>query len=922
MISFNKVFFIIITIVIFWALIYNTYFTRSLTSFSEPYYQDSEAWVYNLAKNGSGTFDISNIETDSWTKVNYINVFDKVITYDSTLEIDNNIITLEKWLFIVNISELNNEYIIKWEWFSINTNWPTSLYIDNSWSRTNIFSLNSIVKLNLIDVNNDEVVNTLYLYPHEYLIFSPSKNKFIKNWDISLINKTLSLNYFGERIINDSVLNESFKNIFLSKADSKKITTVENIFIYLLDSNKKEKTILDSFKSDKFWTIIWENLIKEYNNLFLNDSKKVIYYKNLILRNIWDVINSNKINDSKNNFLIESLEELKVLSEKDYQEMKDIINYYSFLVINWNKDDTASKINFSKIVNKLNWKTFVYKDKWFLEINDLYFKYDFYWDEEIYNKLSDFNKKHIEDLESENEISYFIFYLNKIITYNFQSIKWKDIENILNIFDDYIKISLKYYSSDNTTRIRTWIEEYNDILKSLVLSIKNNYFIENIDDKDLLKLNNNIVINIDKIRTLESNIDSILKYYNNNQYLLTKRSKDINIKANYNDSNSLFKQYFLAIKDYDRYTAEYWETNKDFIFWETVDWENNQDTSITKWNARRYLSQFKYLDYSKLVIEIKDFEYCEFPSEEIKDDEVKFPYCYQINNLKVWSWVEIDFLLHPFNYNNINHFTINGDSNLNKWSYKLDNEELNIEEKLKRMISTEDAERYSFENFFLNVFNPPKYITEEIDIDDNQDDNDPFEDESIIVKVFKQNKLLWNKWDFNNLEWFINIEYDNLIVKEENNDFNIQVKNSMFAYKKLNSSYKWVFNSKYEFLPNHSFINPYFVLRDEKWNDLLNWNKIIFKWEIKVVLIKQYFDKFVDRMIEVSSVWWSLKNYLWITKYEIKYDFNQNSIVYSNSDFELIVKWNIILKLKYKWENISIVSLNVNEIDKTLKTLK
>jgi len=57
--------------------------------------------------------------------------------------------------------------------------------------------------------------------------------------------------------------------------------------------------------------------------------------------------------------------------------MKKVLDFYSNLVIDAKKDDINSKINFSKINNKLENKNYTFKDDYLLNLNDIYFKYDF-----------------------------------------------------------------------------------------------------------------------------------------------------------------------------------------------------------------------------------------------------------------------------------------------------------------------------------------------------------------------------------------------------------------------------------------------------------------------------------------------------------------------------------------------------------------
>ena len=56
------------------------------------------------------------------------------------------------------------------------------------------------------------------------------------------------------------------------------------------------------------------------------------------------------------------------------------------------------------------------------------------------------------------------------------------------------------------------------------------------------------------------------------------------------------------------------------------------------------------------------------------------------------------------------------------------------------------------------------------------------------------------------------------------------------------------------------------------------------------VSINDYFDIFVDKIIDISSMEASLNSNLWITDYDIEYDYTQNTVTYSNNEFELTNK--------------------------------
>lgn len=923
MISINKILLAIVTIFVFSILIFNTFTNKNQNTFESVFYKNNQNWILWLdIKNNEIIFNTWSL--NSPLKINYLNSFDKILSYSwEVVNLENNI-TLNKWIFLINISEINSKYIINWEWFEIKNNWPVILFIDNSWTRTNIFSLNSIIELNLINIENKKIVNTIFLYPHNSIKIIPEQNKNIEKADLLRITQRFPIDYFNETIfINDKINNNFITKVIWNKNEDE-INIIKNMFYFILINNINEESSLLNFKSNKFGTLIWEKLIEKYNNLFLNDSKKTIYYKNLILRTIWDIIKSNEIDEAKNDFLIKSLNELKILNTNDYNELKNILYFYSNLVIDSNKIDINSKINFSKIYNKLENKNYIFNENFLLTLNDLYFTYDFKKENNVYKNLDNINKEILEKKLSESEKSYFIYFLKKVIISWFDNLskdKKISLENILNIFDDYIQTSINYYSIEDETRIRTWIEDYNEILKKLASKIEITYFEEKKDINWLLILSKNNSISYEKIKILENNIETIFKYFDKYQNKLWEKSKDWLIKNEFLNNKIKYSQYILALKDYSSYIANYNEQNKQILFWDTASNSWNWEIIISIENAKNYLNWFNNLDISNTKISLRWFNYCENPSIKNDIDEIKDPYCYKIENLIVGSNLYLNMTLSPNDYNKISNFVINWDKNLNKWSYKLNNEKIIWDSNYKRNAGSLDIAKYDFKNFFLYIFNPPK----EVQVNDNNgeepNDNEVLE-ESLIIKIFKRNKLLWEEWDFKILSWFIDIKYDDLIVKQINNDYDIYIKKWSLNYISNNKKYKWDLNWKYIFIPDHSFKNIEILLYDDFDRVLFWWNKLQIIWDFNVKTIKNDLKIFFDNLNNLHNVLVEIEEILWIKALNIKYNYSENMFYIENELIKVKLKWIAIYSLIYNKKEYSSKPTSIYDFGNNLKLIK
>lgn len=922
MISLNKIIIVIISFLLFIWLVNTTFIKQNNTKFEEIDYKTNEAWVKYLNINNNEIL-LNQTWSSEDLKINYLNQFDKIINYSWSINFNDakKEIIIKKWIYLFNISEINNSYSIKWEWFNIKTKWPTSLFIDNSLPRVTIFSINSKIELNLINLENNKIVNNISLYPHSFIKIIPEQNKNIENADILRLNQRFPLEYLNEKIIVNWSINENIIYKLLWDRSEKENEIIKNMFIFLYLNDEKNDIILENIKWSKFWILLWEKLIKKYNVLFLNEKKKTIYYKNLIIRTLWDIVNIKWVDNEKNDFLINSLNELKDINVDEYNEMRKIYNYYSYLVINWYKNDIESKLNFSKIYSKLEWTNYVFKDKYLLSLNDAYFKYDFKNDNNLFKEINYINNTYPSTSLWEVEKSYLIFFLNKVIISWFEEVsKNKDIlfEDIIWIFNTYVSTSIDYYSMKDDVRIRTWLEEYNNILNKLSIKIKNTYFEEELNKQWLLVINKDNNISLEKVRALEINIKKILEFYEKNKSILWDRTKDDLIKWEFENSKKRYEQYISALKDYQSYIANYNEQNKQFLFWDTInEWYEDQAISIE--NAVKYLEKFSYLDINYAKISLRWYNYCNNPIVKYDIDTEEEPYCYKIENLVVWWNLYLNLILSPKEYNSISNFVINGDKNINKWSYKLDNEKLTWDENFKKNSWSKNIEKYKFENFFLYVFNPPKEINEIIE----NTENEKIEtiEESLVVKIFKRNKLLWDNWDFKAIKWFIDISYDNIIVKEENNNnFDIYIKKWKITHQELSNTYNWFIYSKYEFLPSHSFVNPEIELNDEFGSPLYYWNKIKTIWNFNINESKKELVWVFENLSNVNLILMWLNKKFSISNFDIIYKKDENVFYINNNEenIEIRLKWISVQYIKIKWKEYIKKPIPVFEFEKTL----
>ncbi|MDR1988534.1 MAG: hypothetical protein LBQ24_07645 [Candidatus Peribacteria bacterium] len=147
------------------------------------------------------------------------------------------------------------------------------------------------------------------------------------------------------------------------------------------------------------------------------------------------------------------MKDIESISLEDYEEVKNILYFYTSLVVNSYETDNNKKTNFSKLYNQIEDKEFDFKNEYVVSLNNIYSKLDLNDNNEyggVYKNLNGL----LSNLSQNNEqTSYLTFFLNKTIISGFGLNI--DIESILDIFNEYTNISLSYYQKGDETLIRT-----------------------------------------------------------------------------------------------------------------------------------------------------------------------------------------------------------------------------------------------------------------------------------------------------------------------------------------------------------------------------------------------------------------------------------------------------------------------------------
>lgn len=790
-----------------------------------------KSWEYSYEK-------IKKIEKNIFTKDNidkideFYFIPDSTKSYQSKITWNNVKIDIEEWLFFANIVDLTYSYNILNKNFTLTPKSPWKFYFDTrDSSKVKIFSFDSIVEISLLNPNNKEKLTTMVLYPHMNFTFNSSRNKIVKNADLLRLESVFDINYIKDSFLTLKT-DEFVKKIYKSE-NKEALSFLENIANIVYNKWDFSKySDINNLLIQSSYTLPWINYITKYFVLFLNDSKKVIYYKNNVLINLNDLSKSTQefdINSNKEK-LKENILKLKEISQEDYEEMYDLITYYynNLLKINdvWYINNAFA---LSKILVELDWNNFKNKntnssfllsklyniidnsDFWKVKLQENIISYLTSFFKENWITIDDTTKSLIvknwakvtSDLESLS------FFLKNVLLYNTTfSDKNANVLNTISILKDY------YYINNSLTiltknKYESLIIEYSSILDKVLLEMRKSFFSEDLDENWLLVLNKNNLLSKNDLDSLDSVIKLFFTF--NEKYNSYLSEKNVIYNRFYDRNKKEYDEYFLALDNYNEYSIRYNETKNELLSTKSL-LETTENIVLSKENFEKYIKQFFWIDLSNYKLDIINNEY--YKAEGIFINGAKF-----------------DFELYPKNQNLLDSISKNWIS-LNL-SYELDSLEYDLKD-LYEDADDEQKDIYDFRRFFLNTFFwdnlPTKDATQFV-----YESNEPKEEDRSI-SLFKRDKLVWSKWDFSLLKWFLDVDYNDVIVKLDGDKYDITLSWSKLTTTiKSNDTIYWTFSSKYYFSEtDHYFSNIKIVLYTESWK----WVKSYF-FDWKPVYIPQ-----------------------------------------------------------------------------------
>ena len=879
------------------------------------------------------------LKSITWTGeyINFLNDLDNIYSYDNSFEVTENgkniDISLEKGVYIFDLNDLTKQYKILANWFNLQLKASWGIYIDTTWDKILIFSLDSTSVINFLNKKN-ELVNSYYLYPHEYIKFNPVYTAIsFKDVDIyrmrgvsKKINKNKNL-YFEDKLLGILDTNNDIK--------FEEIIWKENILIlrsYVenkLNNIKLNNSLYKELINLKNTSFPFSVFINKYFDYFINDSKKAIFIQNNIYNNVVILFKNNTFNKDQ---ITNDLNKLKKLDTYKYDDSISMIDDIYRVIIFKN-----NILNNYKLENFIFFKnTSISNIENYLLLKKQYFNYNFFNSEKNNYFFNSFIDLYLTNVWIEKqwwsyvlmknsklmEVESFIFFLKEYIDSHLFLWDISNLNSDISILWKYINLNKMIYfwtdndlskirinleqNKDSLNKIRTSLTQNKDLLENLEVFLKNTFFeknrdtifdiliLKNLDNKDLkdkAEILNNFKKEIDKI---------IFLFTSNEDLLLENSSVEID---DYNSLISSFDEMFKALNNYDKY-----KSNSDKLK------EFNERTGLWKIETKIYTNRDIYLYLSQ-------FNLLYFDEKNILKKELYF----EISNVSIYD-IYYDIYLYPNLWNKIEFFEIWTDET---YSYDLDSIKEQWDEKYK-WAQDEDKDKLDFLNFFKEKFKKQtdsdinKSSREEIcalswQIPDRRTINwckAAKEDDWIIV-VFKRDTLL--KEEFNVIKDFFFINYKDLFVNLLQEKYSIYIKNVVtkitLGTNSNKKDYILELSSDYDF-DNHEFYNIKFNVKEDKknWIYLFNWIKIdLWNKKIKIWDLKVFLEKY---LININNLYSILRWKFVLNNLEIRYVSWRNYLKFDNNWKNIIIKTEggKILSIMKDWTNIILKPINISEL--------
>ncbi len=768
------------------------------------------------------------------------------------------------------ISVSDGEYFFDFQWpseevliesddFSLDLIGKGRLYIKQTDRYLAFYSFDSIFQVNIKDIYTWKEASSFYVYPWMYAKWNKYTKELWLDDDAETFNELFYINNLQltgkkqSKNSDSSILMYSFNFIYLPyetyvnnvvNRELKKVLWVTTNFLdlALLHDRERKKDFREDYEHLE-WLLDykWQLLVhlQKYLNVFFNDSKRVVYYKNVILYNLSEIVKSgnqqqkiSKVKGTEQEKHVDAIwENLKILqwiSEDEYQDTLLFIedSYYFFNYIY--PSDFASKQHL--------------KDLYLWERTDD----DFVWENNDYlsHVFHLYHSKGIEEIEFNAWIMKYVISSSRILDseksqsfYYYYYVYDKVLKNYVDKlgilkegFDDVVRIL------ENISFINSWYFISQEAKKGVlyinaeiiehILSYLNNLYFEELrnSDKLLVLKDNGLNINDSTILNLEKKINFLLDFQKGAKILDEKNENDSALLQKYARLGNESEEYFEAIIDNDSYI----NAKALWVLERYASFAKEDEEKLTWAKLKEYLEWFNQVSLEKAKVNLIDDSYFEIQSVKVSGENMSFdlyPLEFnKINNIKKateWKEYLADILLtnseDDFKLDDPNILTIDEVYNylLNLWYVEILRKDISIQKETYYSLRNVNVSwvKYDF-SFFPRSWNSVISVMEGLGVAYKLDNLKPAEDardivqeeedynnffielltktkiaekelviisdewakESVEENIFKNDFLFGERWDFTKISDNVNLNYDNVEVSYNQGDYNTVIK--------------------------------------------------------------------------------------------------------------------------------------------------
>ena len=721
------------------------------------------------------------------------------------------------WKYLSSLRDIRHSYQLSGTGFSISQEGIGEVFIDSvsSPGKVLVLPLSSSVTVSLTNTDGSEVYTDIFLAPHMYLELQPSRASFLKNADAIRVQTVYKLWYLWTDI------SQIWEHNFLKKYISEEMDFLSVAMAYVQNRDTKNTLKLQEILTQDIGKMPWYETIERYVSIFVNAEKKTIFYKNLVLEGLFDIVQTSYYNEEWVKQVQEDLEALRSIDRDSYNELLELKEVLMSIVNgSTDKDLVGAKIALASLTD------------WYTDSSGTYFSlygfalfssYDM--DRQIslllWRKfLESFQGFVAHQQEKEKQTSlyyqYFSYFLERQLVFLLEEYQWSDtIAAVIDTLGNHIEIFWPSYDENTTSRI-TWLYVYSEILKKVDMFLRTRYFLIERNANNLLSLHKENTLGAGEVSRLRSQVEMIFKIYDkNDKFLDDTSSRDRSIRKDITFSRERIVEYFAALESYESYTAEYDIWKKNLL---SVDiFSQWDDEALSEDKIRSYLEKFEWVLLSSVSIEI------------VED------YYYKIENAYI-GWKSFDFDIYPFASMKLQNIRI--DDEESRFVYKLDLIQSDWKEKYATA-NQQEKSKYNFTRFFyITFFSEDTKVVEEYIIGDTKTNEDKTE------IVFKRDRLLWIRWEFSGIKNILLLEYEDIRVERNNLLYDIFIERAnmqVVAQDKEGKerNYNWYFDSEYVLSQSdHYFTDIAFSLYDSgAWNreSFIFWNtKVRMGWKVQL----------------------------------------------------------------------------------------